>query len=302
MNATRRFSVAAVVVTYLQLVFGGVVRITGSGMGCGDHWPKCNGSWIPPFDQPIVMIEWTHRLLALIVVLTIGASAWIARRAASDDAGRRVARLAMAGFVLVVAVALLGMITVKLGNTAYATVGHWTLAMSLLGVLIATAVRAGAMGGQSAKSEGGTARATRSLAAGAAIALAVVVAGALVAKVPGAAAACPSFPSCGVPAEGNYAGVRHIQIAHRALAFLLLFHIAMVALSIRRRKDESRTVSRMASMAAGLVVLQLVIGAAMIWMTLPIPLRVVHEAAGVAVWMTLFHAAYLASAAAAKPA
>src|ERR671912_1504996 len=55
------------------IVLGGVVRITGSGMGCGDHWPKCNGSWIPPFDSPLVMIEWTHRLLALLVILSIAA-------------------------------------------------------------------------------------------------------------------------------------------------------------------------------------------------------------------------------------
>jgi heme A synthase len=300
MTATRRLTVAAVVVTYLQLVFGGIVRITGSGMGCGDHWPKCNGSWIPPFDQPIVMIEWTHRLMALLVVLTLGASAWVSRRAATDERGRSVARAATAGFILVVAVALLGMITVKLGNSAFATVAHWTLAMTLLAVLLAAAVRSGAMGGDVAAAQGGTGRATRSLSAGAALALAVVVAGALVAKVPGAAAACPSFPLCGTPAEGNYANVRDIQIGHRVLAFFLFFHTLAVWSSIRRRKEESRIVSRVAGTAAALVVLQLIIGASMIWMVLPTPLRIAHEATGVAVWMTLFLASYLARSAAVK--
>lgn len=298
MNATRRWTVAAVVLTYLQLVFGGIVRITGSGMGCGDHWPKCNGSWIPPLDQPIVMIEWTHRLLALLVVLTLGASAWVSRRAARDEAGRRVARAATAGFVLVVAVALLGMITVKLGNSAFATVAHWTMAMALLAVLLAAAVRSGAMGGDAAVAQGGTGRATRSLSAGAALALMVVVAGALTAKIPGAAAACPSFPLCGTPVEGSYENVRDVQIGHRVLAFFLLFHVIAVWSSIRRRNEESRTVSRTAGAATALVVLQLVIGASMIWMTLPMPLRVAHEATGVAIWMTLFLASYLARSAA----
>ena len=34
------------------IVLGGVVRITGSGMGCGDHWPRCDGEWFPPLDLP----------------------------------------------------------------------------------------------------------------------------------------------------------------------------------------------------------------------------------------------------------
>src|SRR5690349_3876742 len=160
MSPVRRLTTAAVAVTYLQLVFGGIARITGSGMGCGDHWPKCNGSWIPPFDNPLVMVEWTHRLIALLVVITVSTSAWIARREArtGGELERRVARSAITGAVLVVAVALLGMITVKLGNTAMATVAHWTLAMTLLGVLVAAAVRAGALGGEAAVREGGTAR------------------------------------------------------------------------------------------------------------------------------------------------
>jgi len=301
---TRRLAVAAVAVTYLQLMFGGIVRISGSGMGCGDHWPKCNGSWIPPFDQPTVMIEWTHRLLALLVVVTVGALAWFARRGAvnGDERARRSARFAATAFALVIGVALLGMITVKLGNTAIATVAHWTLAMTLLGVLLATAVRTGALGGDEALAEGGTPRAARSLAVGAALGLLAVVLGALVAKLPGAAAACPSFPNCGQPPAGlSYSGVRDVQIGHRVVAFLLVFHIVAVSSSIRRRVSESRMVSRAALIAATVVVTQIVLGASMIWMVLPMPLRIAHEAVGVGVWMTLFLAAYLANTAA-RPA
>jgi heme a synthase len=43
MNAVRRLSVAALVVACLHLIFGAIVRISGSGMGCGDNWPKCYG-------------------------------------------------------------------------------------------------------------------------------------------------------------------------------------------------------------------------------------------------------------------
>src|SRR3954471_11813481 len=178
----RRLSVAAVVVTYLHLVFGGIVRISGSGMGCGDHWPMCNGRWFPDFANALVTIEWTHRLLATLVILSIAALAFAAsRRRAEVGVGGPggVLRGAMTALVLVIAVALLGMVTVKLGNRPIATVAHWTLALTLLGVVLATAVRAGALGGESARVDGGSARAARSLGAGAVLAFLAVVLGGL---------------------------------------------------------------------------------------------------------------------------
>lgn len=301
MTTLARIGASAVTLTYLHLVFGGIVRITGSGMGCGDHWPRCNGSWIPPFDSPIVMIEWTHRLLALLVILAIGAlavAAWM-RRAHAGVAGRGgVLRPAAISFVLVIAVALLGMVTVKLGNTTFATLAHWTLAMALLGVLVAASIRAGAFGGDAARASGGTSRAARSLGAGAAIALAVVVLGGLVAKYPGGAVACPGFPLCGETPAGVSAGAAHIQMTHRVLAFLLLFHVVAVSLAIGRRPNEAPAVKRAARTAAVLVLFQLGLGATMVLQMLPPSLRATHQAAGVAIWLVLFHATYLARIAA----
>jgi heme A synthase len=301
MNSIARVAAAAVTFTYLHLVFGGVVRITGSGMGCGDHWPKCNGSWIPPFSSPLVMIEWTHRLLALLVILSIAALVVVAwrRRADAGVAGPGgVLRPALIGLGLVITVALLGMVTVKLGNTTIATVAHWTLALALLAVISMAAIRAGAFGGDSARAEGGTARAVRSIGAGAALAFLAVVLGGLVAKYPGAAAACPSFPLCGDTPAGIASGASHIQVTHRVIAFLLFFHSIAIGLAVGRRAGEATVVKRAAKTAAGLVLLQLVVAAAMIMGGMPPLLRSAHQAIGIAVWMVLFMAAYLARTAA----
>jgi heme A synthase len=297
MKTLARVGAAAVTLTYLHLVFGGIVRITGSGMGCGDHWPKCNGSWIPPFDSPLVMIEWTHRLLALLVILSIGALAVLAwrKRAEPGVSGPGgVVRPAVISFVLVIAVALLGMVTVKLGNTTLATVAHWTLAMALLGVLAAAAVRAGAFGGDSARLTGGSARSARSLGAGAAMAFIIVVLGGLVAKYPGGAVACPGFPLCGTAPADVAAGARYLQMTHRGLAFLLMFHVVAVTLAMARRSAESVAVKRAGRAAAVLVLLQIGFGAAMIMSALAPTLRALHQATGVAVWLTMFLATYLA--------
>src|SRR4051812_38265140 len=79
----RRLAWTGAVLASGLIVLGGVVRITGSGMGCGDHWPLCDGKWFPPLDVP-TMIEISHRWVAAlvtIVVLAMTAVAWIKHRA-----------------------------------------------------------------------------------------------------------------------------------------------------------------------------------------------------------------------------
>ena len=63
MKLVRRLSLVALAAACLHLVFGAIVRISGSGMGCGDNWPKCYGYWIPPFSRPDLIVEVTHRYL-----------------------------------------------------------------------------------------------------------------------------------------------------------------------------------------------------------------------------------------------
>src|SRR2546421_1269222 len=78
---TRRFTRLArlaATCTYLLIVLGAIVRITGSGMGCGEHWPLCNGRLLPPLDVP-TLIEYGHRLAAAavsVLVAALAADAW----------------------------------------------------------------------------------------------------------------------------------------------------------------------------------------------------------------------------------
>ncbi len=56
------------------IVWGAMVRATGSGAGCGDHWPLCNGQVLPVLPQMHTLIEFTHRLtsgLALLFVILL---------------------------------------------------------------------------------------------------------------------------------------------------------------------------------------------------------------------------------------
>src|SRR5918912_678780 len=74
---------AALLLAFAQIVFGAIVRITGSGWGCGEHWPTCNGRWVPPMNRPDLVIEVMHRYIAAALVLTavvIAVVAYLRRR------------------------------------------------------------------------------------------------------------------------------------------------------------------------------------------------------------------------------
>lgn len=64
----------------LVILWGAVVRATGSGAGCGSHWPRCNGVVIPRDPEIETIIEFTHRVTsAFSGVLVLGMLVWAFR-------------------------------------------------------------------------------------------------------------------------------------------------------------------------------------------------------------------------------
>ncbi len=296
MRSLRRLALTTLALAYALIVFGAIVRISGSGMGCGDHWPRCFGSWFPPLDQPTLVIEWTHRLLAAVTVAMVSGLVLLAflKRAEPGVAGPRgVLRAALLAGALIVLQALLGMVTVRMGNSPGATVAHLLNGALLLAALANTALRAGGLGGAAAIGAiPSRTRAARGAAGAAAIALVTVLFGGLTAKIPGANSACEGFPLC----RGSFLPAlptQHIQFTHRILAFLLFFHVLGLMIGFAKRR-ESPVVVRTVRVAFALVFLQLVIAAGMVEMHLPPVMRSLHEADGIAIWLTLFALAWLA--------
>ena len=297
MKSVRRLSIAALVIACMHLVFGAIVRISGSGMGCGDHWPKCYGYWFPPFNRPDLIVEVSHRYLASILTLTVLSMAFVAfrnRRFEGVAGPGGPMRSAFGAVGAVFSAAILGGVTVKMGNAPWATVAHWLVAMTLLALVAATAIRAGALGGAGALVQSGTSRAARAALAAAVLAIFAVALGGLTAKYPGAAVGCTTVPMCGANPAVEAAGV-HVQITHRTLAVLLVLHLIGVVMMLRKRRaTEAAVVVRAAHIALGMVLLQLVVASSMVLLSLPPVLRSLHEATGVGIWLSCFTLAYLA--------
>jgi cytochrome c oxidase assembly protein subunit 15 len=278
-----------------HLVFGAIVRISGSGMGCGPHWPDCDGYLFPPLSRPDLIIEVMHRYLASVLLLAlIGLVVAAYRRRREPGVGSRggVLRMASLAMGLGFSAAILGAVTVKLMNSAPATVAHWTVAMSLVATVTATLIRAGGLGGATAVAGGATAKARRTSLVGAGMAIVAVVMGGLTAKVVGGPVACLAFPLCGANPAVPRAAV-DVQSTHRVIAVLLVLHLIGMFFAFRKR-GEPQILRRASAIALSLGVLQLLVAGAMIGLHLPPVLRSLHEATGVSIWIATFALAYLA--------
>ncbi|HEX7452478.1 MAG TPA: COX15/CtaA family protein, partial [Polyangiaceae bacterium] len=98
--------------TLLVILFGAVVRITGSGAGCGQHWPSCNGELLQMPQTLKTAIEYAHRITSgLSVLAIIGLLGAAFRIYPPRHAARRAAALA---FSMILIEALIGALLVKL--------------------------------------------------------------------------------------------------------------------------------------------------------------------------------------------
>lgn len=66
--------------TIVIILWGAWVRLSGSGDGCGDHWPLCNGEMLPSELVKKTWIEYSHRISTAVYGLLILAQIWLTRR------------------------------------------------------------------------------------------------------------------------------------------------------------------------------------------------------------------------------
>jgi heme A synthase len=134
---SRRVFLLAAIFAYLQIALGGVVRVTGSGLGCPD-WPLCNGRPYPPANLNAI-IEYSHRTVGAItgvLIIATVVAAWAVFRTRRPA----VPWLATASVIAVSVEGALGGVVVVSELKPWLVAVHLGLAMIILGCLIATAV------------------------------------------------------------------------------------------------------------------------------------------------------------------
>jgi heme A synthase len=101
-----RFAAALLVYLLFVILFGAWVRVTGSGAGCGEHWPTCHGALVPRAPSQATLIEFTHRITSgLLGIASLGLPIWAFR---SFPPGHAARRASLATLVLVLVEAAIG--------------------------------------------------------------------------------------------------------------------------------------------------------------------------------------------------
>lgn len=143
----RRWALASTAATYLLIFVGGLVRVSGAGMGCPD-WPKCFGRWIPPFDASqlpphidpaqfnltLAWIEYCNRLIGVTIGLLIAVTAILAFVYARRHA--RVLYPILAALVLVAIEGWQGSVVVGSGLAPFVVTVHMLLAFLIVSLLL----------------------------------------------------------------------------------------------------------------------------------------------------------------------
>jgi heme a synthase len=112
-TAVVRFAWFAVFYNVLVVLWGALVRSTGSGAGCGNHWPLCNGQVIPVSPGFHTIIEFTHRMMTGgSTFIVLGLLMWTFRATVKGQAARG---FAVISTILLLNEAFLGALLVKLG-------------------------------------------------------------------------------------------------------------------------------------------------------------------------------------------
>ncbi len=296
MRGFRRLAGAVITFTFILIVLGAVVRSTGSGLACPD-WPRCYGLWLPTpeslaglgavdYSYGQVMLEWTHRLIAGVIVgpLVLWLAIWSFRL--RREAGA-LPLLMIVALSLALIQAGIGGVTVLKGNIPWSVAIHLSVALIFLATLIFVFI--------SSERHSGLSRAADYVGAGArtlagislVVVLITVASGAITAKS-GASLACGSWPLCdGFRLPDLTDWLVRIHMGHRVFALSTVAFITLLYITGIKLRREAPRFHDDARMAFLLVLGEVGLGALVVFTEVPLWGAVIHQAFGALVFAAL---------------
>jgi cytochrome c oxidase assembly protein subunit 15 len=284
-RALVRYAWGVVAYNVLVILWGAVVRATGSGAGCGDRWPLCNGDFFPHHPRLATVIEFAHRsMTGVCTFLVIGLVAWTFYATKQGDRARRAV---IASVVLLVTEALLGAVLVLGGyvqnNVSTARVVmqsvHFTNTLLLLGSLALTAWWLGESAGRERSVPTGSGR---SLVGAAWLAVVATIAVGATGSLAALADTLFPSPSLRVALTSDFAANSPLLVRmrwmHPAAAVVGLCCVLWLVLRMR---------SRLSWVVAGLLGLQFVLGVGDVLLLAPTWMQILHLLGADLYWISL---------------
>lgn len=297
----RKLAVLTLAATLGVILWGAYVRATGSGAGCGSHWPTCNGDVIPRAPSVATLIEYTHRATSGLAFLLVALQLVWALRAFPAAHPARLGAGASMFFMVTEAAVGAGLVLFEyVAHNASVARAVWMSAH-----LINTFLLIAAMALTVWWSRGGSRLRLRGQGSTGAL-LAVGLASTLLVGVTGAIAALgDTLFTARTLAEGlaqDLSPTAHFLVQLRVLhpvvagltaAYLLYLRAAMVS------RSATPVARRLANLTGALVAVQVAAGLLNLVLLAPVWLQLVHLLLADLLWMTLV---VLAAAALGEPA
>ena len=295
---------ARLVLGYILLVilWGAVVRATGSGAGCGSHWPLCDGQVVPRAEDVETLIEFSHRAtsgLALLLVLALLVAAFRSRP--PGDPTRLGAVLAFV-LILVEAAVGAGLVLFELVADNASMARALFMAVHLVNTFLLLAALALTQHWAAGRPAIDWRR--RGPAAGLALA---GLGSALLIGASGAVAALGDtlFPaaSLGSALREDLSPTAHLLVRlrlwHPVIALVGAGLLWLAAARLPRLAPEPAAAARWGRALLGLVAVQLVVGAVNVVLLAPVWMQVLHLLLADLLWLALV---WLVAEALARPA
>ena len=274
-------SVVALIDAIAQVTLGGIVRVTGSGLGCPD-WPLCYGQIIPPFKLD-TLIEYSHRLSGMILGILVILMCLGFVFSNHNSKRKLTVRLSILALILVVFAGLLGGVTVLTELSKWMRLVHLGVAEILIACLCVIIVFESpaekVVGLINSKIIG------QLVVFNFGIAFFSILFGSYVVGS-GYSAVCGTWPLC----RGEFFPTdlfSFMHMAHRYIAIVLLLSFAsLFYLSIKEYGFKNRFSM---SMAAGLLILvaQIILGAIIIWTGFASEFKAIHLTMATLFWVAI---------------
>ncbi len=278
-----RFAWGVLAWNLLVILWGAYVRASGSGAGCGSHWPLCNGEVVPLVPRIETIIEFTHRITSGVALIAVVALAWWS--VLLFPRGHRVRRMAMLSILFIVAEALLGagLVLLRFVGENQSVGRAFYLSLHLVNTQFLLATLALAAWYSRGEEPG---RPSRVVMATLPVAILVSITGAI------AALGDTLFPASSL-AEGmrqDLSAAAHfllrLRVVHPVLAVLAATYFVTVA-NLMLRSKAAPLAKRTALVVLILTLAQVCAGAINLALLAPIGMQIVHLFLADVLWISL---------------
>ena len=284
----RRYAGLTLVYNLAVIVWGAFVRASGSGAGCGRHWPLCNGTVLVRSPRLETVIELAHRTTSGLALIAVAALFLLARRRFPPGHLARRAAGWSVGFIATEALVGAGLVLLELvaGNDSMLRAGYLAVHLTNTFLLIASLTLTALWGGAVAPvPRVPSDRADRRVVWGVAAALVVV----------GISGAITALGDTLFPAESFAAGLAQdrsptahllirLRVIHPIAAGITGIAAILGAWRLSHRIDD-RALARWAAVVTGLVLVQWTAGTINLLLLAPVALQLVHLLLADLVWL-----------------